>query len=58
MEYTTKECQFCHASHTATLSEMTFLCPRCRCIAPRDFKAIITVLRRALLGMGMFEFTS
>ena len=49
------------ARHTpeqaGALSERTFACPSCGYTAQRDLKASVIVLQRALVGMGMPEFT-
>jgi len=56
-EYSTQECPICHAKHKVALSERTFVCPSCGYAAQRDFKAGVIILQRALVGMGMPEFT-
>jgi len=56
-EYSTQECPVCHAKHEVALSERTFACPSCGYTAQRDFKASVIILQRALVGMGMPEFT-
>jgi len=56
-EYSTPECPVCHAKHEVALSERTFACPSCGYAAQRDLKAALIILQRALVGMGMPEFT-
>jgi len=56
-KYSTQECPLCHANHKVALSERTFVCPLCGYTAQRDFKAGVIILQRALVGMGMPEFT-
>jgi len=56
-KYSTQECTLCHANHKVALSERTFVCPSCGYAAQRDFKAGVIILQRALVGMGMPEFT-
>jgi len=56
-KYSTQECPVCHANHKVALSERTFVCPSCGYTAQRDFKAGVIILQRALVGMGMPEFT-
>ncbi|MFP3283736.1 MAG: transposase, partial [Nitrososphaeria archaeon] len=56
-EYSTQECPVCHTKHEVALSERTFVCPSCGYTAQRDLKASVIILQRALVGMGMPEFT-
>ena len=56
-KYSTQECPICHVNHKVALSERTFTCPSCGYTAQRDYKASIILLQRAMVGMGMPEFT-